>query len=463
MIRIGKLLTRTLSFRLSLKVIVALATLLLLALLVMFYFSRKAVKEEALLDAEQTLEAMVQRIDNILLSVEQASGNVYWKMSTNLHNKEMLETYTRKLVEVNPYISDCRIVWDDNKGKSRDSVSSNAHVPATISDTGWISPQDANMPADKPVGIFTLPFYENRQKVGNLVVEVSLTQLSKIILDSKSSPNSFCTLLGKDGTILVHPDKSVLNKNIIILSNDDDVSMREAIQEMIAGKTGYREVVFDDVDYDVFYKPFERNAVQGRAMSKLGWSAGIILPEDDIFGEYNRLLYIVIVIAIVAILLQLLSCYLFIKKQLSPLRELEASAQQIADGHYDETIAISSRQDEVGLLQTHFRDMQQSLAQHVYEMQGLTRTLKERGETLKATYEQTKAANSMKMNFLSNMSDQIMEPVNEIHNRALTISNHLNELSEEETSRFVDEIQTQGGKVTSILNNVIAKSEKITN
>jgi K+-sensing histidine kinase KdpD len=96
-------------------------------------------------------------------------------------------------------------------------------------------------------------------------------------------------------------------------------------------------------------------------------------------------------------------------------------------------------------------------------MQGLTRTLKERGETLKATYEQTKAANSMKMNFLSNMSDQIMEPVNEIHNRALTISNHLNELSEEETSRFVDEIQAQGGKVTSILNNVIAKSEKITN
>lgn len=463
MIRIGKLLTRTLSFRLSLKVIVALATLLLLALLVMFYFSRKAVKEEALLDAEQTLEAMVQRIDNILLSVEQASGNVYWKMSTNLHNTERLETYTRKLVEVNPYISDCRIVWDDDKDKSRDSASPNEHGPAPIAYTGWISAQDANMPADKPVGIFTLPFYENRQKVGNLVVEVSLTHSSKIILDSKSSPNSFCTLLGKNGTILVHPDKSVLNKNIITLSKDDDMSMREAAQEMIAGKTGYREVVFNGADYYVFYKPFERSAVQGRAMSKLGWSAGIILPEDDIFGEYNRLLYIVIVIAIVALLLQFLSCYLFIKKQLSPLRELEASAQQIADGHYDETIAISSRQDEVGLLQTHFRDMQQSLAQHVYEMQGLTRTLKERGETLKATYEQTKAANSMKMNFLSNMSDQIMEPVNEIHNRALTISNHLNELSEEETSRFVDEIQTQGGKVTSILNNVIAKSEKITN
>ena len=61
-------------------VIAALATLLMVALLIMLFFSRKVVKEEALHDAEQTLEATVQSIDNILLSVEQASGNVYWKI-----------------------------------------------------------------------------------------------------------------------------------------------------------------------------------------------------------------------------------------------------------------------------------------------------------------------------------------------------------------------------------------------
>ena len=59
-------------------VIAALAMLLMVALLVLLFFSRKAVKELALRDAEQTLEATVHNIDNILLSVEQASGNVYW-------------------------------------------------------------------------------------------------------------------------------------------------------------------------------------------------------------------------------------------------------------------------------------------------------------------------------------------------------------------------------------------------
>ena len=80
MLRKAKRIARTLSFRLSLRVITVLATLLMVALLVMLFFSRKAVKEEALHAAEQTLEATVQSIDNILLDVEQAAGNVYWKM-----------------------------------------------------------------------------------------------------------------------------------------------------------------------------------------------------------------------------------------------------------------------------------------------------------------------------------------------------------------------------------------------
>ena len=52
---------KTLSFRLSLMVIHALATLLMVALLVLLFFSRKAVKDEALRDAEQTLPAAVIR------------------------------------------------------------------------------------------------------------------------------------------------------------------------------------------------------------------------------------------------------------------------------------------------------------------------------------------------------------------------------------------------------------------
>jgi hypothetical protein len=179
---------------------VALATLLLVALLIIFVFSRKAVKEEALQDASQTLEATIQRIDNILLKVEQSSGNIYWKMLPHIHQPEKLEVYTRKLVETTPYITDCSITWD-NDSTAADSIF-----------TGWIDPEEKNVTA---ITTFRLPLFDKMRKVGVMDVDVSLTLISKILLDAKPSPNSFCTLLKNDGTVIVHPDSTALNKNIL--------------------------------------------------------------------------------------------------------------------------------------------------------------------------------------------------------------------------------------------------------
>ena len=446
MAKLPRLITRTLSFRLSLTVIAALATLLLVALLIIFVFSRKAVKEEALMNAGQTLEATMQRIDNILLKVEQSSGNVYWKMLPNIHKPEKLELYTRKLVEATPYITDCTITWDADS-TAADSIF-----------TGWINPEEKNVNA---ITTFRLPVFDGRRKVGVMDVDVSLALISKLVLEAKPSPNSFCTLLKNDGTVIVHPDSVALNKNILEFVKNGHPSMAEAAQAMLDGGTGYKYFDLDGEDYYVFYKPFERAEVMGRAMSKLGWSAGIIYPEDDIFGDYNHLLYTVLIIAVIGLVLLFLTCRFYIRHQLMPLRKLEKSAQHIAEGDYDEPIRYSRRRDEVGRLQNHFREMQQSLATRMGEMKQLSETLKERGEELQATYEQAQAAERMKTNFLYNMSDQMMEPVDGIRKRVLTISDPSKQLTEEETDQLVDGIQQRGDKVTALLNQLIAESEKI--
>ena len=441
MARLPKIITRTLSFRLSLRVIIALATLLMAALLIMFVYSRKAVKEEALLDAEQTLESTVERIDNILLGVEQAAGNVYWKMIPHLNQPEQLEKYTSKLVEGNPYITNCKIIWNTD----------------TTEASGWIDPQTHS----DAITTFSLPIFNGPQKVGTMSIDVSLAVVSKILLETKPSPNAFCTLLRKNGSIIIHPDSSVLNQNILVLSKEDDYSMTETAEAMLNGERGYKKVILDGEDYYVFYKPFERADVPGRAMADLGWSAAVILPENDIFGDYIQLHYIVLVIAICGLLLLLFSCYIFIHSQLVPLRQLEKSAQRIAGGFYDEHIPDSRKQDEVGRLHRHFQEMQQSLATRMGEMQQLSATLKERGDELQATYEQAEAADKMKTNFLYNMSDQMMSPVGGIFKGVKAIRDHSQELTEEETNRLVNEIHKRGEKVTALLNQLITDSERI--
>lgn len=449
MSKVSTIIAKTLSFRLSLRIIAALALLLMLALITMFYFSRKAVREEALQNAGQTLEVMVENIDNVLLSVEQAAGNIYWKMMAHANQPELMDTYAHKLVECNPYITDSRIIWD---------VDSNTVEPFGL----WTTPRKVGHGKGNEAVTFRLPFYDKNRKLNVLAIDVSLTLLSKIVLDEKPSPNSICALLGKTGTIIVYPDSTRLNMNLVTLAEIHSYpTLFEAAEAMLAGETGYKEVIVDGKTCYVFYKPFKQAEIRGRAMTDLGWSAGIIYPEEDIFGSYNRLVWTVFIIAVVGLGLLLVLCRLFIHHQLMPLRLLGKSAQHIADGQYDEPIPKSKNQDEVGCLQNHFHTMQQSLAQHMGELQQLSDTLKERGEVLQTAYELAQSADRIKTNFLYNMTDQMKGPVNSILQSVKTICQHGSELTDEETSKMVDDIMKRGDKVTALLNQLIADSERL--
>ena len=80
---------------------------------------------------------------------------------------------------------------------------------------------------------------------------------------------------------------------------------------------------------------------------------------------------------------------------------------------------------------------------------------------MQAAYEQAQVADRMKTNFLYNMSDQMMSPVSGIVADVTTINDHYGELTEEDINRVVDNIQLKGGKITALLNQLIADSEKI--
>ena len=88
MLLIDRIINRKLSVQISAKVVLAIALLLTIALFVMLTFSREAVTKEAHHNAEHTLEYTARQIDNVLLDVEQASGNIYWDLLTHLDNPD---------------------------------------------------------------------------------------------------------------------------------------------------------------------------------------------------------------------------------------------------------------------------------------------------------------------------------------------------------------------------------------
>ena len=418
----------------------AMAVLLIASMIVMLFYSRKNVKDEALQKAMQTLDGTVQNIDNILLSVEQATGNVYFSMLPHINDPKAVQTYSRRLVESSPYITDCNITL----GKCSSTEQQWFIRPAKV--------------GNEPLICFSLPLYSYEGKpLGDVCVDVSLGLLSRIVAEAKPSQNSYCILLDSLGEFIVHPDAdNLMNQSAIEMSEgNSDSSMGKAVRAMISGQTGYMPFSLWGEDFYVFYKPFTRGDIRGRTAGKLGWSAGIIYPADDIFGDYNNLIYYVLAITIVGLLLMYLLSYAIIRSRLKPLVMLTKKAQYIAEGNFNEAIPDSRHIDEIGRLQDNFQLMQQSLASNIGELEELKNTLQERGEGLRAAYDQAKKAERMKTSFLHNMTNQMMAP-------AETIEKAVEQLcgkSEHDPAKLVADIQQNGKAITELLKNLISMSD----
>ena len=489
---LSRYVTSKLSVRLSLMVVLMVALILSAAMMVMLHFSRKAVKQEALLNAQQTLEGTMLQIDNILLAVEQAAGNVYWNLLPETGRPDRMYAYSRKLLETCPYITGSAIALEPYYYKERgkyfmayyhrevtgnsdspikqDSIFGNRPYdeqewytrPVETGRAAWIGPLKNSDAEDEALASFCLPIYTMKgERIGVLAVDVALSQLSGIVHAAKPSPNSYCTLLGKDGSYIVHPDTSKLQHMSItnILQQGVDTTFKEVAQAMLSGQTGYKQFRNNGSDYYVFYKPFVRNNVPGRTTEDLGWSVGIIYPEDDILGDYNLLLYTVIAVTILGLILLLILCQTITYRQLLPLRLLTKLTQRIAEGHYDEAIPDTRQNDEIGRLQEHFQQMQRSLATHVGLLQQLNETQKQRGENLSKAYNQAQEADRMKTAFLHNMTNQMMDPAGSIMQSVDHIHDMGNRLEPEETDRLVADIQQQGLAITELLNNMLRTSQ----
>ena len=492
-----KIFTRTLSTRISIMVVLAIAALLTIALLIMFGYSRKAVKEEAVQKAALTVDATLQQIDNILLSAEQSAGNIYWDLLPHIEEPERMFTYSRKLVETNPYIIGAAIAMQPYYyqqrgeyfmaylhrciGDSLEVIQSPIIQSETFGDkpytqqiwytqpmeTGqacWISPPKDKRSEAEAIITFSLPIYGREKKtVGVLAIDISLSQLTRIVHAIKPSPNSFALMLDSDGSYIIHPDSIKLMHSNAQEDTGEyaDASVKEATHAMMTGETGYKYIKMRHRDGYVFYKPFTRSAVPGRVKQDLSWSIGLFYPDNDIFGEYNELLYIVLIVAACGILLLFLLCQVITHRQLLPLRMLTKSAQRIAQGYYDEPIPDSSQQDEVGRLQDHFQEMQQSLAIKVGELQELTTTLQERSKVLSKAYEQAQEADRIKTSFLHRMTNQMIEPVNSINSSVKTLHENGRQLEQEEANQLVNEILEQGATTTILLKNLLDDSENV--
>lgn len=493
MATIFKIITKNLSLRISLIVVGGLA-LLTVTLVGMFHFAHQALKEEAMSNAQQTLDGTVQQIDNILLSVEQTTGNVYYDLMRHLNEPERMMTYSRRLVKSNKYIVGCAIVFKPDyypghhlymayihrKGHSVTTdetsvlVAQNTYTdkpyteqrwytePMKSGKACWIDPLKNDEAEDEALTTFCLPIYDrSRQVVGVVAVDVSIALLSEIILAVKPSPNGYATMLARNGSFIVHPDEDKLLRQTVFeqMHVGADPSVLDAAEAMVSGQTGHKPFTMNGKQWRVFYKPFKRTEVPGRVNEQLEWSVGVIYPVDDIYGDYNRLFHYLLIAATIAVLILFVTCWVVTRQQLKPLEILTQSAQHIADGNYDEPLPDTKREDEIGQLQENFRKVLRSLKIFMRRQDTLNSTLKDRGEVLADAYNNVQKSNKIKAAFLHYMTNQMVDPAEKLDKSVTTLCNEYHSMTLAEANNTVEEIEQQSDAIVKLTDQMLQTAQ----
>ena len=317
----------------------------------------------------------------------------------------------------------------------------------------------------EPLVSFCLPFSDKTgERIGVIAVDVAISQLSNFILAAKPSKNGYSILLGHNGSYIVHPDKEKLMSPTIFgqTGRKADPTEFAAAKAMLTGGSGRKEFRRDGDNWWVFYKPFAPIKWEGRSSGEVAWSVGVVYPEDDIFGLYNKLLYLALAIAVVSILLFSLLSNWIIRKQMKPVSNLAKSAQHITEGNYNEALPYEDRSDEIGLLQNRFKQMQRSLQGQVSELEDETKRLQQQDAMLQMEYDKALETDKMKTSFQRYIIRQMDEPANSIDSSVTTLCNNYYDINKEEAGKQVGNIQRKSQLLVDLLDHMAHFTENET-
>ena len=454
--------SHSLSMKLGLAIVFFAGIVFVMSFGYLFVRSRQYVKEEAIVRAMKVLDETSLRVMGIMSEIETATHNAEWYVMQDQTPDSLLQ-FSRRVVMLNSNISGCSITMEPDFYPSSvghfsayslrqgDSIATEREddydyysevwykTAKVAGKPCWVEPYDdteeGSLSATDKITSYCLPLYSAQGEIiGVISTDISFRWLSETISEEKPYPNSFSIMLSRDGHYLVHPDtthlfKETIFNNVEYIEEQDNKIL--VGHQMLEGKEDYKRVLRKGHPYYIFYKPIQQT----------GWSIGLICPEDDILGNYNRLGYIIFVIIGVGLLLLLFFCIRTVNHFIAPLNQLVSQSHDIAAGNFSERMPYSERQDLVGQLQNSFVTMQQSLDEHIGRLQQTNEETERRNRELINATKLAQEANDRKLAFIRDVSHQIRTPLNIIQGFFVVLRDTYSELPDEESNNLLSAIR----------------------
>lgn len=424
---------RTFSKRLSRSILLLAIPLFVLSLGVFYQYTNRLLHNEAIDRTNANLSTTTQLVENYLTTVKTTAKSNLWMLEEHFYNPDSLAIISQRIVSLNNVVLSCSVaaepntfpeygeyfsVYTVNEG---DTIHTELEPEfeyfeknwyKTTKQTGracWINPfSDFNAGVinhHDAVGSYCLPIRPHGNKIEGVVsVDFSFDKLRETILATYHPyPSSYYMVLGPSGGYLIHPDNNLLFKKSIFMATDsvEHPDIFALGHEMVAHKSGFMHVTFDEVLCHVTYMP----------LADTGWSIALVCHDDDVLADYKRLTLIVIIFVIIGILLITWASRKVVQRNIGPLNELLEATNKISKGNYDTVISSTNHKDVVGNLQNAFRKMQLSIMSHHEEIKAAEAEIEKQNAELEQTLPLAIEANKRSQIFIQKVSRQFTTPL----------------------------------------------------
>ncbi|MBU5301702.1 methyl-accepting chemotaxis protein [Clostridium sporogenes] len=234
----------------------------------------------------------------------------------------------------------------NNDGKSRAQYSNGKFVNGDVSEKTWYKDLMSGVPYNisnpvvskgtgKTLVVIGVPIKNKSEKtIGTMISAVNLLHIKEKVKEFKFGEKGYSLLIGKDGTILEHPDKALVMEKKI--SEIKDENMQSLGKEMMENESGVFRFGSGDNKSIVFYNKVPLS----------GWSVASIVSEKELFAPLNKLMLTLILVTIVIVFI-VATVIVFVAKQMTlPLTKLSDSAEEIAEGNLTNKLEVHG-QDEI--------------------------------------------------------------------------------------------------------------------
>lgn len=468
----------SLSAKLSLWVVLFVSILFAATFSLMFYYARQAVYAESLGKTEDILDKFEIVVGHMLHEKEVVARQTHWWVEQSLSDTLQIGEYIQQILANEPQIigiaaafehgvysdrgnRDYMIYYHRHKGQivrserfANESYLHQQWYEETLTQKKemWTEPREDYRTDDEPIITYAIPLYKQGEVIGVYGVDVSLYWLSQTVQASRPLPNVTGSLMTHQGAFVVHPDTSLLRPRAMfkLMEQYTEDKYNITAYRMLAGHRGTEFLSLNGTPRLLAYKPYENTK----------WELNIACPEDEIMGNYNAMIPLMALVVVLSLIAIVVFCFRFIHRELHTLRALHKSTKLIKEGRYDIHLKASNRQDEVGILTNSFITMQQSIKQHLAEIDQKNQMLAEQHSQLLEAQRNKLEADKVKTAFLQNMTDQMGAPVDEISRLVTQVRHHHQEMSVEQIVDVANQVDAKTLVVTDLLDKVVDVSTK---